>query len=341
MMVSVLAANLEQHGQGHLLTGIDELDPSVRERFLARLGEIDWEELAHPAAPPRVENVEASRVVRRAELGDRERDLRSAGEAALRNGGVAVLMVAGGQGTRLGFPGPKGCLPLAAHSGKTIYQLQAEKVLALSRRVGRSVPFLVLTSPSTDRETRAFFAGHGRFGLEDEHVRLFCQGTVPSVDLAGRALLAAPGTLLENPDGHGGTFTALVRSGELERLRRKGVTVLVYIQVDNVLAPVDDPLLVGVGLVERANVVTKVLSKRDPDEKVGHLVRVGSRPRDRVHRADARGHAAARPRRRARLPLGLPGDAPLERRVPHGVGGARLPPPAAPEPQAAQGLARG
>jgi len=273
------AADLDEHGQGHLLAGIDELDPPVRERFVARLREIDWEELAHPAVPPPIENVEASRVVRRGELGPLERDLRSAGEAAFRNGAVAVLMVAGGQGTRLGFPGPKGCLPLAPHSGKTIYGLQAEKVLALSRRVGSPVPLLVLTSPSTDGETRAFFTDHERFGLEKGQVQLFCQGTVPSVDRKGRALLAAPGTLLENPDGHGGTFTALVRSGQLGRLRREGVTSLVYIQVDNVLAPIDDPLFVGLGLVERANVVTKVLPKRDPDEKVGHLVRVDGRDR--------------------------------------------------------------
>ncbi len=273
------AVDLEEHGQGHLLAGIHELDPPVRERFLARLRDIDWGEIAHPAALPRLEKVEASRVVRRAELGDREAELRRSGDADLRAGAVAVLMVAGGQGTRLGFPGPKGCLPLAPHSGKTIYALQAEKELSLSRRVGRPVPFLVLASPTTDRETRAFFAEHERFGLEQEQVRLFCQGTVPSVDRAGRALLAAPGTLLENPDGHGGTFTALVRSGELERLRREGVTTLVYIQVDNVLAPVDDPLLVGLGRQEGADVVTKVLQKRDPDEKVGHLVRVDGRDR--------------------------------------------------------------
>jgi UDP-N-acetylglucosamine/UDP-N-acetylgalactosamine diphosphorylase len=92
-------------------------------------------------------------------------------------------------------------------------------------------------------------------------------------------LLAAPGVLLENPDGHGGVFQALVRSGELERLRREGVTTIVYVQVDNVLAPVDDPELVGLAALERADVVTKVLPKAHPDEKVGHLVRVGERDR--------------------------------------------------------------
>lgn len=188
-------------------------------------------------------------------------------------------MVAGGQGTRLGFRGPKGCFPLGPHSGKTIYQLHAEKVLSLSRRIGRPVPFLVLTSPATDAETRAFFADHDDFGLAPGQLSFFRQGTVPSVDRDGRALLAAPGTLLENPDGHGGVFAALVASGELDGLVDAGVEQLVYLQVDNVLAPVDDPLLVGLATAERADVVTKVLAKAHPDEKVGHLVHVGERDR--------------------------------------------------------------
>src|SRR5438046_2177258 len=83
---------------------------------------------------------------------------------------------------------------------------QAEKVLSLSRRLDRPVPFLIMTSPATDAETREFFAAHGFFGLPQPQVRFFSQGTIPSLDQEGRALLARPGELLENPDGHGGCF---------------------------------------------------------------------------------------------------------------------------------------
>ncbi|MBA2474706.1 MAG: UTP--glucose-1-phosphate uridylyltransferase [Actinobacteria bacterium] len=270
---------LREHGQEHLLTHLDGLDGATRERLCARLRTIDWDELARPEVAPEVGEVGASRVVTLAERQQREERLSAAGEAALREGRVAVLMVAGGQGTRLGFAGPKGCYPLAPHSGKTLYQLQAEKVLALSRRVGQAVPFLVMTSPVTDVRTRAAFAEHDRFGLAAGQLRVFRQGTLPSVDRAGRALLGAPGTLLESPDGHGGCFTALVESGELHRLERAGIRHVVYIQVDNVLAPLDDPAFVGLGVEERADVVTKVLEKTHPDEKVGHLVRVAGRDR--------------------------------------------------------------
>ena len=272
-----LADTLRAHGQAHLLEGIAGLDPAARAAFLARVAAVDWEELAHPSQPPPLAAFSASRVIDRAERGARTDELLAAGEAAYAAGRVAVLMVAGGQGTRLGSSAPKGCFAIGRHSGKSIYQVQAEKVLALSRRLGRAVPFLIMTSPATDAETRDMIAAHGRFGLVEGQVRCFSQGTVPSLDAQGRALLAAPGRLLENPDGHGGCFTALVASGELARLQREGVAWIVYIQVDNILAPVDDPLLIGAGIREDAQVVTKVLAKRHPDEKLGHLVRVGAR----------------------------------------------------------------
>lgn len=270
---------LAEHGQDHLLEGLDEVDPGTRERFLHRLGEVDWDELEEPPAPPEPGEVRPAEVLTLADRQRRSAELAPAGESAYRRGAVAVLMVAGGEGTRLGFQGPKGCFPLAPHSRKTIYQWQAEKVISLSRRVGRDVPFLVMTSPATDVPTRAFFARHAGFGLADGQLSFFVQGTVPSLDRSGKALLARPGVLLENPDGHGGAFTALVRSGELERLRAAGVELLVYIQVDNILAPVDDPELVGLAVVERADVVTKVLEKAHADEKLGHLVSAGGRDR--------------------------------------------------------------
>lgn len=272
---------LAAHGQEHLLEGLDDLALEKRDRFLERLAQIDWEELYEPAEPPAPEDVRPAPVVTLDERARRRDELAAAGEDAYRRGAVAVLVVAGGQGTRLGFDGPKGLFPLGPHSRKSIYQLQVEKVASVSRRVGRDVPLLVMTSPMTDVKTREFFRAHDDFGLAEGQLSFFVQGTVPSLDRGGRALLAEPGVLLENPDGHGGAFTALVESGELDGLRERGVEQIVYLQVDNVLAPVDDPVLVGVALVEGADVVTKVLEKKDPDERVGHLV-TESGARDRV-----------------------------------------------------------
>ncbi len=281
-----LAERLAGLGQGHLLADLESLGEAERRGYLDRLAAIDWAEFAGGdadgaagEASPATTEIGASQVIDLAERQRRSSELEPLGEAAYQAGRVAVLMVAGGQGTRLGLAGPKGCFPIAPHSHKSIYQLQAEKVLALSRRLGRPVPFLIMTSPMTDADTRDFFAAHGWFGLPDGQVRLFSQGTVPSLAEDGRGLLERPGRLLENPDGHGGCFTALVGSGELQRLVDEHVSHLAYIQVDNLLAPVDDPLMVGLAVAERLDVITKVLEKAHPDEKVGHLVRQGGRDR--------------------------------------------------------------
>jgi UDP-N-acetylglucosamine/UDP-N-acetylgalactosamine diphosphorylase len=266
-----LAETLQKANQAHLLEHAETLDAEQRTAFLAQLASIPWSDLNHQLSGWDIDELAAPDVVTLADRQQQGAAITAQGEAAYTDGKVAVLLVAGGMGSRLGFQGPKGCYEIGAHSGKSIYQLQAEKVLSLSRRVGKPVPFLVMTSPMTDAETRDYFAVNDNFGVED--VRFFSQGVLPTIDLEGKALLKGPGQLLTNPDGHGGCFTALVTSGLLKDLQEAGVEYLIYIQVDNFLAPVDDPDLIGTALAKQADVVTKVLPKANPDEKVGHLVK--------------------------------------------------------------------
>jgi UDP-N-acetylglucosamine/UDP-N-acetylgalactosamine diphosphorylase len=194
------------------------------------------------------------------------------GEEALRRGEVAALVVAGGQGSRLGFEHPKGLYPIGPVTDRSLFQIHAEKVLALARRYGRPVPLLVMTSPATDAETRAFFADHKSFGLPAGDVYFFRQGTMPSLDLAtGRLLLERPGVLFLSPNGHGGTLTALRESGLLAELRGRGVRQVFYFQVDNPLVKVADPAFLGHHLAAGAEVSSKVVEKEHPGEKVGVL----------------------------------------------------------------------
>ncbi len=274
-----LADKLTQCGQAHLLADIAALNDHVRQKYLERLQAINWDELQRDEVQAVSGAVQASHIITRAQCEADKNELQQRGEAAYRAGHVAVLMVAGGQGTRLGSDAPKGCYQISPHSGKSIFQLHAEKVLALSRRVGCAIPFLIMTSSATDEETRDFIQAHGYFGLEPDQVRFFSQGAIPSMDQDGRVLLQEPGKLLENPDGHGGCFTALVQSGQLQQLVTAGVRHLIYLQVDNILGPVDDVILIGLAEREQTDVITKVLEKAHPDEKVGHLVRIGNTDR--------------------------------------------------------------
>src|SRR5690606_10711076 len=152
----------------------------------------------------------------------------------IRAGKVAAFTVAGGQGTRLGYDGPKGCYPAGAVTKKPLFRMLAESILAAQRRFGAAIPWAIMTSPLNHDATVAFFAEHDHFGLDPALVMFFPQGVMPSFDMAtGRLLLNEKHEVATNPDGHGGSFRALRASRTLERLRDLGVEHLSYCQIDN------------------------------------------------------------------------------------------------------------
>jgi UDP-N-acetylglucosamine/UDP-N-acetylgalactosamine diphosphorylase len=188
------------------------------------------------------------------------------------------LVVAGGQGSRLGFEHPKGMFSVGPVSRKSLFQIHAEKVLALGRRYGKQPPFLVMTSPATDAETRQYFADNNYFGLPREEVFFFCQGTMPALDLGtGKLLMEAPGRLFLSPDGHGGTLTALAKSGLLKRLHQRDIRHLFYFQVDNPLVKVADPIFLGRHISQRSEASSKIVPKQGPKDRLGNLVLVDGR----------------------------------------------------------------
>lgn len=198
------------------------------------------------------------------------------GEKLLEDGQVGVVIVAGGQGSRLGFNGPKGVFPIGAVTGSSLFYFHARKVLSIGRKYGKPVPLLIMTSPENDAATRAHFEGNKHFGLNPEHVRFFTQGQMPAVDRAtGQPLFSNKANLALSPDGHGGALYALSRREDqdsqsaLEWAERFGVKTLFYFQVDNPLVKIADPAFLGLHAQAVAEVSFKVVSKQDPAEKVG------------------------------------------------------------------------
>lgn len=271
---------LKAHGQEYVLVGWDGLSAADRAAFARQLAAIDFAELAAlftkkdeagaslPArdriAPLAVEQPSAEAI--------------AVGEAALRRGEVAVLVVAGGQGTRLGATVPKGLMAVGPVSGATLFRIHAEKVLALSRRYGKPIPLMVMTSPATHADTEAYLREERNFGLHAQQVALFQQGTMPAVDLAtGKLLLEKPGKLCLSPNGHGGSLTALHDSGLLAKLKSVGIKHVFYFQVDNPLVAVCDPAFVGRHIQAAAEVSSKVVFKERPEEKVGVLAEIDGR----------------------------------------------------------------
>lgn len=272
-------------GQGHVFRFLGSLDEEGTRRLLRSARSVDLDLAARIAAagPPPADGAAeplGDAVVRRAAiLADRtgREAAEEEGRALLRKRKVACLTMAGGQGTRLGWPGPKGCFPIGPGE-RTLFDLHAEAVAAASREAGAPIPWVILVSPSTEEATREHFLRRAFPGVEPASVRFVCQGTLPVLDDAGKLLLEAPDRIALAPDGHGGSLRALRFSGTLAWLVNLGVEEISCFQVDNPLAPPADPLFLGLHRRAGGQMSTKVFLKADPAEKVGVVVRRSGRP---------------------------------------------------------------
>jgi UDP-N-acetylglucosamine/UDP-N-acetylgalactosamine diphosphorylase len=197
------------------------------------------------------------------------REALDAGEAALRAGRVGVLLVAGGQGTRLGFDGPKGAYPVGPITGRSLFAYHADKIINLEDRYHCVLPWYVMVSEANAEATQAFFEKHAYFGLEKHNVRFFKQRMVPCVNDEGKFMLDAPGRLAMNPNGHGGSIPGLVENGILEHARSRGVDTFSYFQVDNWAAKVADPFFIGYHLLGGGEMSSKICRKTEVREAVG------------------------------------------------------------------------
>lgn len=288
-----IADRLGQVGQEQLLTFADTLDETRRRALLGRIAALDLDRLGELAslalsdrstgpglsdlAPAPYYPIDLSR-----RAWDRAR-FRAAGEAVIRAGEVAALTVAGGQGSRLGFDGPKGCFPAAVVSGKTLFQMLAEQILAASRAYSVAIPWCVMTSPLNHDATVDFFQQREHFGLDPSLVTFFQQGALPCFDdRTGRVLLARPDEPATSPDGHGGSLRALFTTGCVEKLQSQGVEHLSYVQIDNPLVRVIDPVFIGLHATaddSSAEMSSKMIAKADAAERVGVFCQDGGQLR--------------------------------------------------------------
>jgi UDP-N-acetylglucosamine/UDP-N-acetylgalactosamine diphosphorylase len=283
-----LHQQLTAYEQTHLLDFWDSLAPAQQEQLARQILQIDfgllrtlhgqqhavadWHALAMQASPPpAVRLTDAQRT-------ETAKQARALGEQLLSAGKVGVVLVAGGQGTRLGFDHPKGMFPIGPVSQATLFQVLFEKIAARARRHNLRIPLYLMTSPATHGETIEYLQANQFFGLPAEDVRVFCQGTMPAVDLqTGKVLLAEKHAVFESPDGHGGMLSALVTSGHLQDAQTRGIEYLFYCQVDNPLVGMCDPEFLGHHLLHQAEVSTQVVAKQGLRDKVGNVVMLGDR----------------------------------------------------------------
>ena len=288
-----LREQLDNASQSHLLQFWEVLSLTDKTSLLNQIGRTDlrmlnqiWKSSTNDDSPldaiARIESARSPRQIERQPqpAADNERWNRAAqlGERELRAGNVAVVTVAGGQGSRLGFDHPKGMFPIGPKSDRTLFQIFAEQILARRRRHQATIPWLIMTSDATHAETLDFLQQQKHFGLGRETVHLFQQGSLPALDAAtGRILMSSRSELALSPDGHGGLVAALAKAGLLDLLARHDIRHLFYHQVDNPTAILCDPAFIGFHAEQHSQLTTNVVRKTGPTERMGVLVDINGR----------------------------------------------------------------
>ena len=256
-----LVETLEEFGQSHVLKWWDELTGDQKAGFADQLNAVDFAELQALSRGAKAETptespaqkakraTSPSQIVRLPQSADDKTKWQQAeqkGWELIAGGKVGAILVAGGQGTRLEFPHPKGMFPIGPVSGHSLFQILVEQIRARGTIAGTKIPYYIMTSDATHAETVDYFEQHEYFGLSADQVKFFKQGNMPAVEAeSGKLLLADKDRLCLSPNGHGGLLFALRDAGLIEDMQQRGIEYLHYHQVDNPTAQVCDPAFLG------------------------------------------------------------------------------------------------
>lgn len=274
---------LKKHKQEHLLTFWNRLNSKQRRKLLAQIQELDFSQIdiwakklikksrsfkipSNITPAPYYKAIPTNSQEKR----KYERAIKL-GKNLISRGKVAAFVVAGGQGTRLGFKGPKGDFPISPIKKKTLFKIFAESIAAASRKYSVVCPWYIMTSPLNHKQTVEIFKKNRYYGLGRQNVFIFQQGTIVNFSRYGRIFLASKSEISRSPDGHGGSLKALYQSGALEDMKKRGVEYISYWQVDNPLVNIFDPLFLGLHVIDRAEMSSKAVIKAGPFEKIGNF----------------------------------------------------------------------
>jgi UDP-N-acetylglucosamine/UDP-N-acetylgalactosamine diphosphorylase len=286
--IKILVDRYQRSGQGHVFSFFEALDVAEQRALVEQAASIDLEELdglidlhLRGSGEEKVDyyKLEPAPYIKLPQndeqIAQRWDAATKIGEKTLRAGKVAAFTVAGGQGTRLGFEGPKGTFPASPVQKKSLFAIFAAKIARSAERYQTRIPWFIMTSGINHTETVGFFESNNFFGLDPASVHFFSQGLMPAVDTHGKIILADKGTIAMSPDGHGGALRALVRSGAVDCMQREGIEHLSYFQVDNPLVRCIDPAFIGFHVEAGSELSSKMTPKAYAGEKVGHFCLYG------------------------------------------------------------------
>lgn len=249
------------------------------EKLAGQLDNMDWSylDLIHGGKQQRG-HFEPLRAMELSEIAERKVEFRTAGLEAIRAGKAGAVLLAGGQGTRLGFDKAKGMFNIGVNKTLYIFEQLIHNLLDVTKEAEAWVPLYIMTSDKNDAQTREFFAEHEYFGYNRDYIHFFVQEMVPAVDFDGNILMEAEDSLAMSPNGNGGWFQSLIKAGLDQDIKNRGIEWLNVFAVDNVLQRIADPVFLGAVICSGCVSGSKVVRKVSPEEKVGAMCLEDGKP---------------------------------------------------------------
>ena len=274
---------LKKYGQEHLLICYDKLDERKQNELLKQIDGIDFELInsiynrTKDTAKQEEFKVEPISFIDKYKLNDKYKYYEEIGKKAIRDGKLACVTMAGGQGTRLGHNGPKGTFDIGLESHKSLFELLCDYLKEESKKYNVQIPWFIMTSKQNNQDTIEFFEKNKYFGYE-KNIYFFIQGELPMVDTEGKILIDEDGLVKEAADGHGGVYESLLKSGMVQKMKELGTQWVFIGGIDNCLVKMVDPVLMGIAIDKGVTAAGKSVVKANPHEKVGAFCKKNGRP---------------------------------------------------------------
>ena len=281
--IEAVKPKLKKYGQEHLLKFYDNLDENKKEKLLEQIENIDFElinslyDSTKGNAKKDNAKIEPIDFIDKYKLNDRYKYYEEIGKKAIKAGELAVVTMAGGQGTRLGHSGPKGTFDIGLDSHKSLFELLCDSIKEEAKKYDVQIPWFIMTSKENNKDTIEFFKKNKYFGYE-KNIYFFIQGELPMIDTEGKILIGEDGLIKLAADGHGGVYESLVKSNMVNKMKELGCKWVFIGGVDNCLAKMVDPVLMGIAIDKNVTAAGKSVVKANPHEKVGAFCKKNGKP---------------------------------------------------------------
>ena len=278
---------LTEYNQLHIVNWLNKLDENKKRELIEQINHIDLHQIAELYDNAKKEIKFKENKIEPIEYLDKQKmdentkaELSKIGEQIIENGQYAVVTMAGGQGSRLEHPGPKGTFRLDVYGkGKYLFEILAENLKEANKRYDVIIPWYIMTSKENNDATIEFLEKNNYFGYDKNSVIIFKQGELPLIDFEGKLLIGKDGKIKEASDGNGGVYTSLRTTGALADMKERGIKWIFIGGVDNVLLKMADTILLGMAIDKNVQIASKSVVKANPHEKVGVFCKMNGHPK--------------------------------------------------------------